>query len=164
MPRHPGDAPGAAAGYHECGCRPQRPQYCQEQGVLLRGSCDDCGPTRNRSPAPLGALGVEAGREPMLRIYPPQPAKQWATFAIESYEEYEKPGKYGDEKTEKFAFVPDEQPDWAELVASLAAGDRVKIAWLHEYVTREEPGEGDNEGKTFTSKYPERIVTQLEKL
>merc|ERR1712167_31605 len=108
--------------------------------------------------------GVEAGREPMLRIYPPQPAKQWATFAIESYEEYEKPGKYGDEKTEKFAFVPDEQPDWAELVASLAAGDRVKIAWLHEYVTREEPGEGDNEGKTFTSKYPERIVTQLEKL
>ena len=46
-------------------------------------------------------------------------------------EEYEKPGKYGDEKTEKFAFVPDEQPDWAELVASLAAGDRVKIAWLH---------------------------------
>ena len=65
----------------------------------------------------------------MLRIYPPQPAKSWAVFSIDEYEVYEKPGKYGDEKQSRFAFVPAEQPDWAEMVNSLQADDRVKIAW-----------------------------------
>ena len=26
--------------------------------------------------------GFEQGREPMLRVFPPRPAKSWATFAI----------------------------------------------------------------------------------
>ena len=102
--------------------------------------------------------GMEAGREPMLRIYPPQPAKQWAVFAIAEYEEYEKPGQYGDERQTRFAFVPAEAPgsQWADVVSSLQPNDRVKIAWRHEYVKRTEPG--------GMSSYPERPVTLLEKL
>ena len=52
--------------------------------------------------------GVEAGMEPMLRIFPPQPAKQWAVFAITEYISYSKPGQYGDEKTERFEVLLDE--------------------------------------------------------
>jgi len=103
--------------------------------------------------------GTEEGRESMLRIYPPQPPKQWATFAIEEYEEYDKTGKYGDEQQTRFAFVAAEEAD-AGVVATLGtltAGDRVRIAWRHEYVTRKEEGGS-------SSSFPERPVSRLEKL
>ena len=94
----------------------------------------------------------------MLRVYPPQPAKQWAAFAILSYEEYEKLGKYGDEKQDRFAFLPEEQSDAvAAAVASLQVNDRVRLSWRHEIVTRTDP-----EGRS--SSVPERPVATLEKL
>ena len=103
--------------------------------------------------------GVEPGREPMLRIFPPQPPKQWATFTIEAYERHEKPGKYGDERQTSFAFVAEEQPEFAaQVLATLSPGARVKIAWRHDYVTRREAEGGGS------SSYPERVVELLEML
>lgn len=102
--------------------------------------------------------GLEAGREPLLRIHPPQPAKVWAVFSIESYlpEGYSKPGKYGDEKCERFAFVPDEaEQDIQSTLKTLAAGSRVRLDWVHEYVTVK-----DDEGRSNSS--PERPVKLLE--
>merc|ERR1719240_178466 len=102
--------------------------------------------------------------EPMLRIYPPLPAKMWASFDIESYESYEKSGEYGDEKQTSFAFVPAEETDAhvVKTVNALQHGDRVKIAWRHEYVTRSAWSK-ELEMRTSSS-YPERPVVLLEKL
>ena len=108
--------------------------------------------------------GLEPGMEPMLRIYPPQPAKEWAAFAIDAYEEYEKPGQYGDEQQTKFAFVPLECSN-ADAVATLSAlqpGARVRIAWRHEYVTRSAWSERLRQ-RTSAS-FPERPVVLLERL
>ena len=108
--------------------------------------------------------GLEPGREPMLRIHPPQPAKTWAAFTIDTYEEYEKPGKYGDEQQGSFAFVPAECSN-AEVLATfntLQPQDRVRISWLHEYVTRS--SWNAELGARTTSSYPERSVEILEKL
>jgi len=104
-------------------------------------------------------VGLEAGREPMLRVYPPIPAKQWAVFAIDAYEEYAKPGKYGDEKQQRFAFVPEEQNEAVvSTLRSLQPNDRVRIGWRHEYVTR---SFGSGEQRTSSS-FPERPVDILE--
>ena len=103
--------------------------------------------------------GVEAGMEPMLRIFPPQPAKQWAVFAITEYISYSKPGQYGDEKTERFAFLPEEQSDAVSAALfALTPGQTVLLSWEHEYVTRAET----IDGRETSSSYPERIVTRLE--
>ena len=104
--------------------------------------------------------GFEAGRESMLRIFPQRPAKQWAVFSEVRYEAYEKPGKYGDaQAVDTFKMCPVDQPAWVRgAVAELVAGARVRLAWSHDYVTRESAAP---DGRVCTSKSPERIVSQL---
>lgn len=102
--------------------------------------------------------GIEPGREQMLRIYPPRPAKSWAKFTVNKYEEFEKPGKYGDEMAKEFAFVPQEaDADVASTLVSLSPGDTVRLAWNHDYVTNASAGGG-------MTKSPERKVTLLERI
>ena len=124
--------------------------------------------------------GQEEGRESMLRVFPPRPNKMWETFhivedcveinavasmawwkphAIEQmhtqveYESYEKPGQYGDAQQTVQRFT-DLEGAHAATVAKLNKGDKVKLEWDHNYVTRTENG-GE-------SKYPERVITALE--
>merc|ERR1719293_434331 len=82
--------------------------------------------------------GMRPGREPMMMIYPPMPAKQYAMFKVDEYISYEKPGKYGDAKQVQFQFVPTEQKaSVAKTVDALALGDKVLLEWQHDYVTEE---------------------------
>mmetsp|Transcript_122231 Transcript_122231/g.353424 ORF Transcript_122231/g.353424 Transcript_122231/m.353424 type:complete len:101 (-) Transcript_122231:59-361(-) len=100
----------------------------------------------------------------MLRIFPPQPAKEWAKFEVIEVHEFEKPGQYGDEVKAGgiFAFVPAEaSAEVQEVVKTLAPGDRVKMGWNHDYVTKVTPRP---DGGQFESKSPERPVTRLEKM
>merc|ERR1711935_1232518 len=99
--------------------------------------------------------GLRKGREPMLRIYPPKPAKDWAVFQVQQYLEYQKLGKYGDAETTEFAFVPREQSDLVqETIATLQKGAHVELEWEHDYVTRQDCSGG-------SSSYPERKVVQI---
>ena len=133
--------------------------------------------SRHKTTATYG--GQEEGRESMLRVFPPRPNKMWETFhivedcaeinavasmawklhAIEQmhtqveYEAYEKPGQYGDAQQTVQRFT-DLEGDHAATVAKLNKGDKVKLEWDHNYVTRTENG-GE-------SKYPERVITLLE--
>lgn len=109
--------------------------------------------------------GLEQGREPMLRIYPPQPAKIWAKFLVEEVQEYEKPGQYGEEQLpprgEK-AFERDSQPQAIQqLLAALVPGDRVRLGWNHDYVTHEFTSP---DGRKSTSQFPEHTITTLERV
>jgi hypothetical protein len=68
-------------------------------------------------------------------------ANAWAIFDIDSYLAFEKLGQYGDEKGATFA-LQTRPADAVKHVAgalalldTLAVGDRVRLAWLHEYVT-----------------------------
>jgi len=79
-----------------------------------------------------------------------------ATFKITQYLKYEKPGKYGDAKTETYRFMvqdnqkkPKVAPAIQKTVAALKPGDRVKLSWRHDYVTK------------GGSSFPERTVTKL---
>ena len=103
--------------------------------------------------------GYEDSMDPMLRVHPPRPARKLAVFSIEKYLDYEKPGEYGDGRAERFTISPDECADAAiaTTLASLSPGDRVKLAWNHDYVTRTDEGGG-------VIKSPERPVVLLEKL
>ena len=57
-------------------------------------------------------------------------------YPFPQYTHYNKPGKYGDEKAEKFACVADEQSEAvAASIAGLSVGDKVVLAWHHDYVT-----------------------------
>ena len=109
-------------------------------------------------------LGLEPGMEPMLRVFPPRPAKTWATFDIEFYEEYEQVGQYGDEQQSRFAFEPAECQDAAVMAAlgELKPGDRVFIQWRHEYVTRSSFS-ARMQQRTSAS-FPERPVVLLERV
>ena len=123
--------------------------------------------------------GQEEGRESMLKVFPPRPNKMWETFHIVEYraeinavasmawkrhaikqmhtqveyESYEKPGQYGDAQQTIQRFT-DLEGAHAATVAKLSKGDKVRLAWDHNYVTRTENG-GE-------SKYPERVITLLE--
>merc|ERR1719215_1844946 len=102
-------------------------------------------------------MGLEAGRESMLRVFPPRPAKQWANFEVEEYLEYEKPGEYGDDKGTSFGFVPAELPSDSPILIALQGlqpGSRVRLDWLHEYVTR-------TTATGMSSSSPERPVQRL---
>ena len=83
----------------------------------------------------------------------------WKLHAIEqmhtqvAYESYEKPGQYGDAQQTVQRFT-DLEGDHAATVAKLSKGDKVRLEWDHNYVTRSENG-GE-------SKYPERVITLLE--
>ena len=89
----------------------------------------------------------------MLRVFPPRPNKMWETFHIVAYEAYEKPGQYGDAQQTVQRFT-DLEGDHAATVSKLNKGDKVRLEWDHNYVTRSENG-GE-------SKYPERVITLLE--
>ena len=104
--------------------------------------------------------GYVAGREPLMRILPPQPAKQWARFAVVRYESYSKPGQYGDAKGDEFQCVPTEQPAWvgAAIAALAGPGTEVTLAWRHDFVKTQTTAA---DGRVFTSSSPERTVTQL---
>ena len=108
--------------------------------------------------------GLEPGMEPMLRVFPPRPAKTWATFDIDSYVEYEQVGQYGDEQQSRFAFEPAECQDAAVMAAlgELKPGDRVLIKWQHEYVTRSSFS-ARMQQRTSAS-FPERPVVMLERV
>lgn len=82
-----------------------------------------------------------------------------AVFKIESYNAYEKPGKYGDPKTDEFVFMlksstgkSDVSKEIADLVSQLKPGEKVHLVWEHIYVS--DPNGGH---------YPERVVRKLEK-
>ena len=89
----------------------------------------------------------------MLRVFPPRPNKMWETFHIVAYEAYEKPGQYGDAQQTVQRFT-DLEGAHAATVSKLNKGDKVRLEWDHNYVTRSENG-GE-------SKYPERVITLLE--
>jgi hypothetical protein len=86
-----------------------------------------------------------------------------ARFKILSYEQYEKPGKYGDEKVEMLEVNLSEDPlapqmDKQEVkiitqIKTLSPGQKVKLSWEHIYVTDE-----------TNSKYPERTIRSLESI
>ena len=83
----------------------------------------------------------------------------WKLHAIEQmdtqveYESYEKPGQYGDAQQTIQRFT-DLEGAHAATVAKLSKGDKVRLEWDHNYVTRTENG-GE-------SKYPERVITMIE--
>ena len=124
--------------------------------------------------------GQEEGRESMLKVFPPRPNKMWETFHIVEYraeinavasmawkrhaikqmhtqveyESYEKPGQYGDAQQTIQRFT-DLEGAHAATVAKLSKGDKVRLEWDHNYVTRSEDSGGE-------SKYPERVITMIE--
>ena len=86
-------------------------------------------------------------------------ATDYAIFKVDEYSKYEKPGEYGDDKTEQFHWdlkpTADSNklhPEYLEIVKNLHQGDKVKINWTHFYV--HENG----------SSFPERSVTYFEKI
>lgn len=83
-----------------------------------------------------------------------------AAFRILRYDNYEKPGKYGDPQTDEFVFMLKSttgtsavSDEIARAVRSLSPGDKVRLVWEHVYVT-------DENG----SKFPERRVRELTRL
>jgi hypothetical protein len=84
-----------------------------------------------------------------------------AHFKILTYEQYEKPGKYGDEKKDILQVSLSEDPEGpqsdkqdSQIIAKIKAlspGQKVKLCWEHIYVTDE-----------TNSKYPERPIRSLE--
>lgn len=82
-----------------------------------------------------------------------------ATFKIDEYKKYEKPGEYGDEEQTEFMWdlkpTADSSrlhPEYLEAVKALTPGQKVKLNWTHFYVHK------DN------CSFPERQVTFFEKL
>jgi hypothetical protein len=105
--------------------------------------------------------GFEEGREPMLRVQPPRPAKRWAAFEIANYVSYGDYGDYADPKQEKFAFVPEEQESTiAAALAGISVGDRCALEWRHENVSTFTT----LAGKSTKTQGPERVVIHLAKL
>ncbi len=84
---------------------------------------------------------------------------QLASFTINRYVKYEKPGEYGDPKQTGFQVMVENTlgkseltPENRQLVESLKPGDKVLLCWNHNYVTENQ------------SSFPERPVTVLKKL
>jgi hypothetical protein len=82
-----------------------------------------------------------------------------ASFNIQHYLAYEKPGEYGDpQQSEYLVLVQDNHgkpkiaPAIAEQIRNLSKGDRVHLVWHHDYVTKD------------GSSYPERTIVVLDKL
>lgn len=83
----------------------------------------------------------------------------FASFSIQGYLAYKKPGEYGDPKQERFAFQVDDNMKNAKVsvelrdaVNALKQGDYVLLNWRHDYVTQN------------GSSGPERPVTKLDKI
>jgi len=84
---------------------------------------------------------------------------EFARFAINEYLKYEKPGKYGDPKKKQYLIQisdfhrkPKGDPKSLKAIKGLKEGDKVRLAWNHDYVTRK------------GSSFPERVVKELKKL
>ena len=74
-----------------------------------------------------------------------------------SYVQYDKPGKYGDEKATDFRFRPNElTAEHRTVLDSLHPGDEVELEWNHDYVTTKYKSGG-------SSSAPQRPVTHLKK-
>ena len=83
--------------------------------------------------------------------------------SIHSYIHYEKPGEYGDGKSDKYHVklsdpVPETglTPERRAILDALAPGDEVDLEWHHDYVTIEYEGGG-------TSSSPQRPIVHLAK-
>jgi hypothetical protein len=79
-----------------------------------------------------------------------------ATFAIVKYLRFEKPGEFGDPRQEQFLVLIEDNMNQPKVPAgvlksinALKTGDLVRLAWNHDYVTRE------------GSKSPERPIVSL---
>jgi hypothetical protein len=84
-----------------------------------------------------------------------------AEFKILEWQEYEKLGKYGDDKKDVFRARIDQNgpndkqdPAIVETIKTLTPGQKVKIFWEHIYVTDPETN----------SKWPERPIRSIEKI
>ena len=84
---------------------------------------------------------------------------EFARFAIKEYLKYEKPGKYGDAKKKQYLIQisdfhrkPKGDPKTLKTIKGLKEGEKVHLAWNHDYVTRK------------GSSFPERVVKELKKL
>jgi hypothetical protein len=84
-----------------------------------------------------------------------------AEFKVLSYDYYEKPGKYGDERQTQFHARLDSNEEsrtdyqdskFSELIRNLVPGQKVKLCWEHIYVNDASTG----------SKWPERPIRSLE--
>jgi hypothetical protein len=82
-----------------------------------------------------------------------------ATFAIVKYLRYEKPGEFGDPRQEQFRVLIEDNMNQPKVPAAilksintLKAGDLVRLAWNHDYVTRD------------GSKSPERPIVSISPL
>lgn len=82
-----------------------------------------------------------------------------ATFKIIKYLKYEKPGEYGDPKSEEFVFLVEDNKKKPKVSAKMRAavntlkqGDMVLLSWNHNYVT------------VNGSSSPERPLARLEKI
>lgn len=82
---------------------------------------------------------------------------EFATFKVETYVSYKQHGKYGGKQTtfliqvSDFHKKPKGDSEILKTVRSLESGDRVKLSWLHEYITRN------------GSSFPERTIVKLKK-
>ncbi|MFP6901676.1 MAG: hypothetical protein VCA36_12085 [Opitutales bacterium] len=81
---------------------------------------------------------------------------EFASFAIEQYLEYEKPGKYGSSKqashlvqVSDFHRKPVGDPEILKMIGGLKEGDHVLLAWNHEYVTSKGSSAPDRPIKGF---------------
>ena len=84
---------------------------------------------------------------------------EFARFTINEYLTYEKPGKYGDPKQKQYLIQisdfhkkPKGDADILKVIKGITKGDKVHLAWNHNYVTRK------------GSSFPGRIVKELKKL
>jgi hypothetical protein len=84
---------------------------------------------------------------------------EFARFTINEYLKYEKPGKYGDAKQKQYLIQisdfhkkPKGDADILKAIKGITKGDKVHLAWNHNYVTRK------------GSSFPERVVKELKKL
>ena len=82
-----------------------------------------------------------------------------ASFKIVEYVKYEKLGEYGDPKCERYDFLVEDNMKNAKVPAeirntvnSLNKGDRVRLSWKHDYVTKDGCSQ------------PERPITKLERM
>jgi hypothetical protein len=84
---------------------------------------------------------------------------EFARFTINEYLTYEKPGKYGDPKQKQYLIQisdfhkkPKGDAGILKVIKGITKGDKVHLAWNHNYVTRK------------GSSFPERVVKELKKL
>lgn len=84
---------------------------------------------------------------------------EFATFKIVKYLKYEKPGKYGDPKQETYRIQVTDfhrksiEEKLAPKISKLKKGDKVMLAWRHDYVTTK-----------GGSEFPDRVVTKLQNM